>query len=452
LKESLELGNETKRADKKKPKSTAREVALDVLIRIEQDQSYSNLLLNQTLQKVDLDKQDIGLATEIVYGTIQRLNTIDYFLKRFVVKGIAKLDPWVRSLLRLSYYQMVYLDRVPDHAIVTEAVNLAKKRGHSGISGMVNGVLRNVIRQKDTLQLPNGLPMVERIALTYSHPEWMVKRWIRQLGEARTEQLCEANNKPPHVSIRTNTMKLSRNGLVALLNEAGLEAVPSQLASDGIIVKGGGNMALTAWYAEGLFSIQDESSMLVAETIDAQPGEKILDCCAAPGGKTAHIAETMKDHGEIWACDIHEHKQNLIREQAARLGLTSIHTKVSDARELQAHFEAGSFDRILLDAPCSGLGVIRRKPDMKWNKHEQDLDEVCLIQRELLEKVHPLLRSGGVLVYSTCTMEYNENEGMVRAFLDKHPEFEWDQPKPLEIFPYEYMSDGFFIARLRKRA
>ncbi|NHN28451.1 16S rRNA (cytosine(967)-C(5))-methyltransferase RsmB [Paenibacillus sp. S3N08] len=440
------------KAHSHKAKGTARELALDVLIRIEQDHSYSNLLLNQMLQKVDLDKQDIGLATEIVYGTIQRQNTIDYFLKRFVAKGLAKLDPWVRSLLRLSYYQMVYLDRVPDHAIVNEAVNLAKKRGHAGISGMVNGVLRNVIRQKDTLVLPGGLSTVERIALTYSHPEWMVKRWIRQFGESQTEQLCEANNKPPHVSIRTNTMKLSRAGLIELLNEAGLEAEPSSLAADGIIVKGGGNMALTPWYKDGLFSIQDESSMLVAETINAQPGEKILDCCAAPGGKTAHIAETMKDSGEIWACDIHEHKQSLIREQAKRLGLTSIHTKVADARDLPAHFAAGSFDRILLDAPCSGLGVIRRKPDMKWTKREQDLDEVCKIQRELLDKVHPLLRIGGVLVYSTCTMEVNENEGMVRTFLEHHPEFEWDQPKPLEIFPYEHMSDGFFIARLRKRA
>jgi 16S rRNA (cytosine967-C5)-methyltransferase len=453
LKESFELDKKNRYVPgSKKPKSTAREVALDVLIRIEQDHSYSNLLLNQMLQKADLDKQDAGLATEIVYGTIQRLHTIDYFLKRFVSKGLAKLDPWVRSLLRLSYYQMVYLDRVPDHAIVNEAVNLAKKRGHSGISGMVNGVLRNVIRQKDSLQLPAGLARVERIALTHSHPEWMVKRWIQQFGEARTEQICEANNKPPHVSIRTNTIKLTRNNLVALLNDAGLEALPSQLASAGIVVKGGGNMALTPWYAEGLFSIQDESSMLVAETIGAHPGEKILDCCAAPGGKTTHIAETMKDQGEIWACDIHEHKQDLIREQAMRLGLASIRTLVSDARDLQGHFAAGSFDRILLDAPCSGLGVIRRKPDMKWSKREQDLDEVCLIQKELLEKIHPLLRKGGVLVYSTCTMEVNENEGMVRAFLENHPEFEWDQPKPVEILPYEHMSDGFFIARLRKRA
>jgi 16S rRNA (cytosine967-C5)-methyltransferase len=437
---------------KGKARGTSREAALDVLVRIEQDRSYSNLLLHQTLQRYGLDKQDAGLSTEIVYGTIQRLNTIDYFLERFVTKGLSKLQPWVRSLLRLSFYQMMYLDRVPDHAIVNEAVNLAKKKGHAGISGMVNGVLRNVLRQKDTLKLPDNLPTVERIALTHSHPEWMIRRWIRQMGEATTEQICEANNKPPRVSIRTNTLKQSRSELITHLKEAGLDVEASELAPTGIIVKSGGNMALTPWYEKGLFSIQDESSMLVAETIDPQPGEKVLDCCAAPGGKTTHMAEKMGDRGEIWACDIYEHKEKLVQEQSERLGLTSVHTLVLDARELQNRFAAGSFDRILLDAPCSGLGVIRRKPDMKWNKQEQELDDVSIIQKELLERIHPLLRVGGVLVYSTCTMEYNENEGQVRGFLEKHPEFEWDQPKPVEIYPYEHQSDGFFIARLRKRA
>lgn len=431
---------------------TAREAALDVLVRTEQDHSYSNLLLHQTLQKYGLDKADTGLATEIVYGTIQRLNTIDYFLERFVAKGMAKLQPWVRSLLRMSFYQMMYLDRIPDHAIVNEAVNLAKKKGHQGISGMVNGVLRNVIRQKDTLTISEKLPAAERIALTHSHPEWMVKRWIRQLGEERTERICEANNVPPRVSIRANTVKISRDQLVNLLKEAGLQAEPSALAPAGVIVKGGGNMALTPWFAEGLFSIQDESSMLVAEAVDPKPGEKVLDCCAAPGGKTMHIAEKMQDQGEVWACDIHEHKEKLIREQADRLGLQSVRTITSDARKLSERFGEGTFDRILLDAPCSGLGVIRRKPDMKWNKQERELDEICVIQQELLLQVHQLLRPGGVLVYSTCTIEHNENEGMVQRFIQEHPEFELAEGQPLQIYPDEHQSDGFFIAKLRKRA
>jgi len=431
---------------------TAREAALEVLVRTEQDKSYSNLLLHQTIQKYRLDKADAALATEIVYGTIQRLNTIDYYLERFVSKGMAKLQPWVRSLLRLSFYQMYFLDRIPDHAIVNEAVNIAKKKGHQGISGMVNGVLRNVIRQKNSLQIPAGLPAADRIALEHSHPKWLVSRWIGQLGEAKTERICEANNTPPHVSIRTNTMKIGRDELVSILQQNGLQAEPSELALAGVIVKGGGNMALTPWFEQGLFSIQDESSMLVAEAVDPQPGEKVLDCCAAPGGKTMHMAEKMKDGGEVWACDIHEHKAKLIREQAERLGLKSVRTLTADARKLADHFAEGSFDRILLDAPCSGLGVIRRKPDMKWSKREQELDDICVIQRDLLNEAHKLLRPGGTLVYSTCTIEHNENEGMVEAFLRRHPEFEWAGPGPLQLYPYEYQSDGFFIAKLRKRA
>ncbi|PZE22522.1 16S rRNA (cytosine(967)-C(5))-methyltransferase RsmB [Paenibacillus xerothermodurans] len=435
-----------------KQRGTARDAALEVLVRTEQDRSYSNLLLNQTLQKYNLEKLDAGLATEIVYGTIQRMNTIDHFLARFVSKGLAKLEPWVRSLLRLSFYQIYYLDRVPDHAVVNEAVNIAKRKGHRGISGMVNGVLRNVIRQKDTLTIPANLPAVTRIALTHSHPEWIVQRWIRQLGEEQTERICEANNVPPRVSVRVNTMKYSRQQLINVLADAGLEVEPSDLAPAGIIVKGAGNMALTTWYENGMISIQDESSMLVAETVDPQPGEKVLDCCAAPGGKTTHMAEKMGDRGELWACDIYEHKEKLVREQADRLQLESVRTVVMDARELHNRFPPASFDRILLDAPCSGLGVIRRKPDMKWTKRERDLDDICAIQRELLRTVHSLVRPGGVLVYSTCTIEYSENEGMVLEFLERHPEFEWDREHSRQIYPYEHQSDGFFIAKLRKRA
>ncbi|WP_375295441.1 16S rRNA (cytosine(967)-C(5))-methyltransferase RsmB [Paenibacillus doosanensis] len=430
---------------------SAREAALDVLVRTEQDRSYSNLLLHQTLQKYRLDKADAALATEIVYGTIQRMNTIDYFLEKFVAKGMAKLQPWVRSLLRLSFYQMMYLDRVPDHAVVNEAVNLAKKKGHQGISGMVNGVLRNVIRQKDGLVIPDGLPEAERIALRHSHPEWMVRRWLRQLGAERTERVCEANNRPPRVSIRANIMKIGRDELVKLLLEAGLQAEPSELAPAGVVVRGGGNMALTPWFEQGLFSIQDESSMLVAEAVDPKPGEKVLDCCAAPGGKTMHMAEKMGDRGEIWACDIHEHKAKLIREQAERLGLASVRTLTADARKLPELLPEAGFDRILLDAPCSGLGVIRRKPDMKWSKRESELGDICVIQRELLSQVHRLLRPGGILVYSTCTIEHDENQGMVDRFLQDHPEFE-PAAEPMQIYPYEHESDGFFIAKLRKRA
>lgn len=451
----------------KERRPSAREVALDVLCRVEQDRSYSNLLLNQTLQKYSLERADAALATEIVYGTIQRLNTIDFLLGRFVEKGMNKLQPWVRSLLRLSFYQLHYLDRIPAHAAVSEAVNIAKRKGHARLAGMVNAVLRNALRHKERLVIPGDLPPVKRIALTHSHPEWLVARWFEQYGLAVTEQICAANNTVPQTSVRANTLRHSRDELVELMRQDGLETAASPLAPAGIIVRGAGNMAHTRWYRDGELTIQDESSMLVAEIAAPRPGMRVLDCCAAPGGKTTHLAEKMGDRGEIWAADLHEHKVRLIEEQARRLGLGSIRTLVSDARRLPERLKAESFDCILLDAPCSGFGVIRRKPELKWSKEERDIAEIGALQRDILSSVHTLLKPGGTLVYSTCTIEREENEAVVESFLRKHPEFEpdraaWPQlPSAIgealrergmvQILPHQYASDGFFIAKLRKR-
>lgn len=461
-----ETGHTGDRTGAFKPKPGAREVALEILTRVEQDRSYSNLLLNKSLQKHGLDAKEAGLVTELVYGTIQRLNTIDYFLNKFVSKGLVKLEPWVRNLLRLSFYQLYYLDRIPSHAAVNEAVNLAKKRGHQGISGMVNGVLRSVLRQKDQLALPEGLEPAARIALEQSHPEWMVRRWMETYGEEAAESMCAANNRPPHASARVNRLKHTPEEMLARMAEAGLSAAPSRLAPAGIVVEGGGNLAATPWYAAGEITVQDESSMLVAEAVQPEPGMAVLDCCAAPGGKTTHLAERMENRGEIVACDVHEHKERLISEQAERLGLSCIRTVVSDAKDLPRQFEAGRFDRILLDAPCSGLGVIRRKPDLKWSKREEEIREIQTVQREILEAVHPLLKPGGILVYSTCTTEPEENERAIAAFLENHRDFQPDPfpvgvlPEALrgqgdrgmvQLLPQDYQTDGFFIARLRKR-
>lgn len=447
-------------------KLSARDVALNVLTDVEASGSYSNLQLNQALVQAGLERADAGLTTEIVYGTISHLNTIDYFLGRFVAKGMHKLQPWVRSLLRLSFYQIYYLDRIPPHAAVNEAVNIAKRRGHQGISGMVNGVLRNVLRQLDELVIPDNLSAVQRISLQYSHPEWLVERWVQQFSESVTEQICMSNNEPPAVSVRVNTNKTTREQMLKTLNDAGYYAQPSTIAPDGILVGGSGNMALTDWYRDGMLSIQDESSMLVAEAVQPEPGMSILDCCAAPGGKTAHIAEKMHNQGHIIANDIHEHKRKLIDDQAQRLHLSVIDTAVGDAMALPERYEAASFDRILLDAPCSGLGVIRRKPDLKWNKSASDIKEIAALQRRLLERVSSLLKPGGILVYSTCTIEQSENEDVVRSFVDTHPQFEpvvvplfadklahatasEQAALGVQILPQDYHSDGFYIAALR---
>ncbi len=450
-------------------KLSARDVALNVLTDVEASGSYSNLQLNQALVQSGLERADAGLTTEIVYGTISHLNTIDYFLGRFVAKGMNKLQPWVRSLLRLSFYQIYYLDRIPPHAAVNEAVNIAKRRGHQGISGMVNGVLRNVLRQLDELVIPDNLTAVQRISLQYSHPEWLVERWMKQFGESVTEQICMSNNEPPAVSVRVNTNRTTRQQMLKTLNDAGYYAQPSAIAPDGILVGGSGNMALTDWYRDGMLSIQDESSMLVAEAVQPEPGMHVLDCCAAPGGKTAHMAEKMQNKGQIIANDIHEHKRKLIDDQAQRLHLSVIDTAVGDAMALAERYDAASFDRILLDAPCSGLGVIRRKPDLKWNKSASDIKEIAALQRRLLERVSSLLKPGGILVYSTCTIEQSENEDVVRSFVEAHPQFEpvvvplfadklaqasaSDQASiGVQILPQDYHSDGFYIAALRLKA
>lgn len=462
-----------------KRKPTAREVALDVLTKVEQEGAYSNLLLNQSLQKLQLERSEAAFATELVYGTIQRLNTIDYFLTDFVAKGMSKLQPWVRNLLRISFYQLYYLDRIPAHAAVNEAVNIAKRKGHQGISGMVNGVLRNVLRRKEQLNIDPALDPVTRIAVTYSHPAWLVEKWMQQYGEKVTIAMCASNNTAPNVSVRVNSSRTDRNSMLEKMREAGVQARPSELSKAGIIVESGGNMALTDWFAEGLISIQDESSMLVAEAVNPKPGMKVLDCCAAPGGKTAHIAEKMGDQGTVLANDVHPHKQKLIADQAQRLKLQSIRTMVGDALELGDKLEQGSFDRILLDAPCSGLGVIRRKPDLKWAKQPEEIDRIADLQSELLDEVQSLVRPGGILVYSTCTIEPQENEERVRSFLQRHSDFElapaeteseeWKEvcarvsaaaaaAQPgvvaagmIQILPHYFHSDGFFIARLQKK-
>ncbi|WP_110932277.1 16S rRNA (cytosine(967)-C(5))-methyltransferase RsmB [Paenibacillus bouchesdurhonensis] len=465
-----------KGGSRRQHKASARDTALHVLTEVEQEGAYSNLLLNSALQKSGLTGAEAGLATELVYGTISRRNTIDYYLEQFVAKGMAKLQPWVRNLLRLSFYQIFYLDRIPPHAAVNEAVNIAKRRGHQGISGMVNGVLRNVLRRKDELKLPKDLSPARRIALEHSHPEWLVSRWIEQYGEKTAEEICRVNNESPPVSVRINGTRITRDELMQKMEEQGLKVAASRVSPDGIIVLSGGNMALTGWYRDGLLSIQDESSMLVAEAVAPEAGMSVLDCCAAPGGKTCHMAERMKGEGQIIANDIHPHKAKLIEDQAARLQLGNVQALSGDALELDKHFAPESFDRILLDAPCSGLGVIRRKPDLKWVKTPEDITEITKMQRNLLDRASTLLKPGGVLVYSTCTIEPSENEEMVKQFLDRHTEFELAPKLPewqrfsqkvsreneeieinaetigLQILPQHYHSDGFYIARLTKRA
>lgn len=444
---------------------TARDVALDVLIEIDERGAYSNLALTNALRRSRLDSRDVGLTTELVYGTIGRLNTLDFYLTPTLKTPLHKLEPWVRNLLRVTVYQLYYLERIPDFAAINEAVEIAKRRGRKA-SGFVNGVLRSVLRNKDKVRIPSKQKnWLSHIALHHSHPEWMVRTWGEAFGEEETELICQANNKRPSFTLRVNSHRTSREDLLTDLLADGIEARATSVSPYGIVLDEGLDVTKLPAFRDGRCTVQDESSMLVAQVLAPERGMRVLDCCAAPGGKTTHLAELMGDEGEVLAVDIHEHKIELIENIATRLGLSSIRTQAGDIRQVVA--DAGTFDRILLDAPCSGLGVIRRKPDLKWKKVPGDISEIADIQRDLLNIVSQAVRPGGVLVYSTCTIMPEENIEMVRQFLEEHPEFEGEAIAPylpvvarpedasayhVQLMPQQFDSDGFFIARLRRKS
>ncbi|MGD6899802.1 16S rRNA (cytosine(967)-C(5))-methyltransferase RsmB [Bacillus infantis] len=440
-----------------------REAAVELLEAIEKNQSYSNLLLNSSIKKNDISSKDVGLLTELVYGTLQRKMTLDYQMEPFL-KNPKKLESWVRQLLRITFYQMIYLDKIPDRAAIYEAVEIAKRKGHKGISGMVNGVLRSLQRQ-GARSFDSIKDRVERLAMETSHPLWLVERWVEQLGFDRAKEMCELNLTAPLQTGRVNLVKAGMDEVLEMLEEEGYLVEASPVIPEAVKSRKG-NLAHSRAFKEGYLSIQDESSMLAAYALGAEKENHILDACAAPGGKTTHIAEKLENTGSVISLDLHEHKVRLIADNASRLGLSNIETKAMDSRTVQEHFDEGSFDRILLDAPCSGLGVMRRKPDMKYTKKEEDIMHLQNVQLKLLEAVAPLLKDGGTLVYSTCTVDREENENAVRRFLDSHPEFSGDHSLAdrlpdavkalakdfeLQILPQDLGSDGFYIASLRKK-
>ena len=435
-----------------------RDAALTILLAVDKHQAYSNLLLNQTINKYKIDAKDRALLTELTYGTLQHKYTLDFYLEPFI-RG--KMDLWVKWLLRLSLYQMEYLDRVPDHAAVNEAVEIAKRRGHKGIAAVVNGILRSILRQgvRSTEEITEPK---KRLAIETSHPEWLVERFAEAYGMEKTTEMLRENNVPPFNTVRVNTSKATVEEAMALLAEEGVEAQRSKIIPECLHLISG-QASRTKAFKDGYITIQDESSMMPANALNPQPGWRVLDMCAAPGGKTTHMAEKMKNEGSILATDIHPHKLDLIDETSTRLGLNIIQTAPVDGRKAAEFLQAESFDAVLVDAPCSGLGVMRRKPDIKYTKREEDLSRLHTIQLELLDNAVKVLKKGGRLVYSTCTVNKEENEETVLAFLASHPEIESvplenlpkellerSQSGMLQVFPQDFGSDGFFVAAFRK--
>ncbi|MFK4567653.1 16S rRNA (cytosine(967)-C(5))-methyltransferase RsmB [Enterococcus sp. UD-01] len=443
-------------------KNSVRYVALRTIERVDNGGAYSNLLLNEMINKSALSEKDSRLFTELVYGTISRKLLLEYYLTPFI-QNPRKVDSWVKNLLSLSVYQLVFLDKIPDHAIINEAVEIGKHRGNSGIGKFVNGVLR-AFQREGVPSLEKIKDPVDRLAVEISMPKWLTEKLIKQLGSEETRKLGLSLFEKSHVSGRVNINEISISAALDELKREGIEALASEVSPYGIVAEKG-FLAGSYLFETGQLTIQDESSMLVAPAMQIEPNHVVLDACAAPGGKTTHIATFLdaKKGGRVKALDIHYHKIKLIKQNAERLQVKAVvDTEKLDARKVGAEFPAEYFDRILVDAPCSGLGLMRRKPDIKYHKSAEDFEQLPKIQLEILESVARTLKQWGIMVYSTCTIAQEENQEVVSAFLKKHPEFKKIdvvvnevvqsavQEQMLTLYPHQLGTDGFFICCMQK--
>ena len=442
--------------------ANARELALQTLTDILIDGAYSNHALSEQIEKNELTVQDKNFMTELVYGTLQHEQLLNFYVTPFFN---GKVKAWVRILIQMTLYQMLFLDSVPEHAAISEAVKIAKKRGGQFNGKLVNAILRELTRTPlpslDTIK-----DEAERLAVETSHPLWLIKLWSKQFGWEKTIQMARANNERVNVTIRVNGVRGTREELKQKLESEGITCEYGNLSQDALVILKG-NVIKTKDFEQGWFYVQDESSMLVARALKPKHHSKVLDTCSAPGGKTTHVAELMRQTGTVYAHDVYEHKIKLIEDNVKRLGLTNVVATLQDATTLNERYESDSFDAVLVDAPCSGLGILRRHPEVKITKQPSDLDEIMMIQKKILNTVAPLVKVGGTLVYSTCTVNRKENDKMVEQFLAQHPEYELDAtlvnrlPEVLheqtkngmvQLFPGDYQTDGFFIACLKRQA
>ncbi|WMM16768.1 16S rRNA (cytosine(967)-C(5))-methyltransferase RsmB [Staphylococcus saprophyticus] len=430
--------------------TNVRALAFETIQDIINDKAYSNIIINDVLSNKELNRADKGLYTELVYGTLKRKYTLDYLLKPFVQ---TKLKGWVRQLLWMSIYQYVYLDKIPEHAIINEAVEIAKYKGGPHNGNVVNGILRNIMRS----DLPDFTEITDdkkRIAIEYSLPKWLVDHWTTHFGIEKTETIAQSFLDKVTTTVRVNLTRISVDDAIRRLTDDYIVEQDREIET--CLHISGKPIIESRMFKDGLISIQDKSSMFIGELMALKEGDQVLDACSAPGGKACHIAEILNGTGHVDATDIHEHKIDLIDFNIRKLRLSNISAFEHDATEKYDKV----YDKILVDAPCSGLGVLRHKPEIKYEQSQHAIESLVEIQLEILNNVKYNVKPGGTMIYSTCTIEQMENENVVYTFLKENKDFEFDQfehpitgekVKTMQILPQDFNSDGFFITRIRRK-
>ena len=423
-----------------------RLAATKILFDVAAKGAYSNVALAQTLRAEKFGDLDRKFCTELVYGTVKAGASLDWKISKYLNRPLAKVDEKILAVLRVGMYQIFFLDRVPNSAAVNESVELTKKFCGLGASKFVNGVLRAAVREPHKSDFPTGDDL-KSLALKTFHPLWLVKLFAKEFGLDATKKLLDFDNTEPPLCLRVNFLKTTREKILDALKNFGVQAEPSVFAPEGILCRGHGALDKFQPLRAGLCQVQDESSMTAARLLNPQAGEFVIDCCAAPGGKSTHLAELMKNRGRIVAADIYETKLEHIKANAQRLGIKIIEPLLIDARTIGEKF-FNQADKVLVDAPCSGLGVLRRKADIRWKKNPDELNDLPTLQEKILSSAAQTLKRGGFLVYSTCTIIRRENESVVEKFLAAHENF-----RPVEmktLLPQVTGTDGFFSARLER--
>ena len=445
-----------------------RAIAMHALMQVARRGSFPDVLLDIYFKEnPELDSRDRALITELVYGVLRWQGRLDWVIDQQINIRPEKVALPVRVVLRLAVYQLLFLDRIPAAAAVHEAVELAKASQPQHVVSFVNGVLRSISRKAGVLKeaSPEG-SSEHRLAMLYSYPVWLVQRWLTRWGAEETEAFCHGSNQIPPTTVRVNTLKTSVEGLALAFRDLGFSVEPSKLVPEALQLRSiRTDLSSLDQYQRGEFQVQDEGSQLVAHLIQPQPGERVLDACAGLGAKSTHLAQLMENQGKVTALDNQGWKLNRLIENAERLEISCIEPVEMDLLELEPSGDEFSFDRILLDAPCTGLGVLRRNPDLKWKIRAKDFRRLHLVQKRMLNKLAPLLQPGGVLVYATCTVSKEENEETVQDFLRENQEYQRESARPylppgcaaavsqdgsLQTWPHRHGVDGFYAARLRR--